>query len=608
MKKYDVIEKKFSELKNNIKIPRFQRGLVWNETKRIEFIKTLKEGLPIGVLLLAENKSDNDKEEFLVIDGLQRFTTMRDYSNHPFNYLDAVEISDTDIVSIIYASSSMSSVYDKFADDEKEKLFSSIRSIIINSVTNTGDKNLNDITMSIVDKLIEEEPSFNQKEFRTIHSTVYTIIERFSKESNIDDVVIPIILFKGETTELASIFQKLNQEGVKLTKYDVFAATWNDYTITVKDSAFIKLITAKYKAAEEDSDLEISDFDEDEMVDTGNLTVFEYAFGIGKAIGKKCKKLLPNVKDDKVDSIGFVILAEIFGLSYGKMSNLCEAIKKMPNLDYKELKNKIIETAYEIEECLDYYIKSPTSNNSTLACHAELQLVSYIVVLFKLKYKIEAQKIISRGTETSSQVSSFKRYLHAHYINDIIRGNWAGAGDKRLLEITKNPDICLYIMNVDKEGFKQAASDWIRHQNVEIRSKTLSKQNKLFLNYILRSRVNITPGTKYDVEHCVPVKVLESQLDKNAPIPISSICNTVYIPAPENRSKKDKTYYQKIESGDTAYTLSEEQLKKYLYPSREKLRFAESKETLSVKNYMDFLDERVNMYIDAIVNALYPES
>ena len=44
MLKYELEQKKFSELKNNIEIPKFQRGLVWNEDKKKEFIK-LVEGM-----------------------------------------------------------------------------------------------------------------------------------------------------------------------------------------------------------------------------------------------------------------------------------------------------------------------------------------------------------------------------------------------------------------------------------------------------------------------------------------------------------------------------------------------------------------------------------
>ena len=69
MLKYELDQVKFTELKDKIEIPKFQRGLVWGDAKKKEFIKSLKAGLPIGVLLLS--KTQNGK--YLVIDGLRSF-------------------------------------------------------------------------------------------------------------------------------------------------------------------------------------------------------------------------------------------------------------------------------------------------------------------------------------------------------------------------------------------------------------------------------------------------------------------------------------------------------------------------------------------------------
>ena len=47
MLKYELDQVKFSDLKDKIEIPKFQRGLVWGDQKKKEFIKSLKAGLPI---------------------------------------------------------------------------------------------------------------------------------------------------------------------------------------------------------------------------------------------------------------------------------------------------------------------------------------------------------------------------------------------------------------------------------------------------------------------------------------------------------------------------------------------------------------------------------
>ena len=120
--KYSTETKKFSELKDIIEIPKFQRGLVWSKDKKREFIKTLKAGLPIGVLLLSK-KGDH----YLVIDGLQRFTTMKDYAKDYFSYIEKEELKDTEIMPVILASKTASHWYNLSKESDKERIRDCVR-------------------------------------------------------------------------------------------------------------------------------------------------------------------------------------------------------------------------------------------------------------------------------------------------------------------------------------------------------------------------------------------------------------------------------------------------------------------------------------------------
>lgn len=99
-----------------------------------------------------------------------------------------------------------------------------------------------------------------------------------------------------------------------------------------------------------------------------------------------CQKLFPNNKNDsKIDSIGFLILAELMGLSYQKMGDLAKTLEDHKHMDYKALKDAIVECTKFVELALSNYIVAPTPKKASLVCHSELQLVSYIVVIFKEK-------------------------------------------------------------------------------------------------------------------------------------------------------------------------------------------------------------------------------
>ena len=173
MPKYEIEVKKFSELQNKIEIPKFQRGLVWNKTKKKEFIKTLKAGLPIGVLLLSK-KGD----KYLIVDGLQRFTTMMEYAKDFFGYIEKSEITDVDLMSIVIASADARTVFDAYTPDAKQKEFERMREIIAEKVTNGQGKNPNIISTEAAQELCKKIAALPDKDIVSILNAVYLIVDK----------------------------------------------------------------------------------------------------------------------------------------------------------------------------------------------------------------------------------------------------------------------------------------------------------------------------------------------------------------------------------------------------------------------------------------------
>lgn len=607
MVKYDIDKKKFSELRDKIDIPKFQRGLVWGKEKKREFIKTLKSGLPIGVLLLSPRKDKKDK--YLIIDGLQRFTTMKEYSEDYFSYIDSSEITDSDLMTIILASGSAREAFDSYTDTAKQKTREEMRDIVKDKISSGQGKNLFEISKDAADDLCKRIAILPPEDKTAIQGAVFNIAEKIFKQAQIDDITIPIIVFNGKQDELADVFQKLNQEGVKLSKYDVFAATWINHTVVVKnDPKFIEYIIAKYEAAEKESNLDIAGYDADDMKQTGELTVFEYAFAVGKALMDECKTLFPKVDEAKIDSVGFLILAELMGLTYQKMGKLAETIDTYTTLDFKELKDKILEAGKFVETALGFYIESPSDKGkkkTSLAYHSELQVASYIIVVFKLKYELTPENGLVQQNH-KKELSNVKEFLFKHYLYDILRGYWAGSGDSKLDEIVADPLTCRYVRDVEKDGFENAVSTWLSDANKKAPLKNVSADTKLFLNYLLRKRVPSLNNCSYDIEHCVPKDVIKNYYTKKGiVVPMSSVCNLTYIPEKDNRSKGELTYYQRQDKDPGTFTLNQAQLDTYLYPQRSELRFVESVSTLTEDEYFRFLSDRKAVLLNAIMDALY---
>ena len=83
-------------------------------------------------------------------------------------------------------------------------------------------------------------------------------------------------------------------------------------------------------------------------------------------------------------------IGQIKLLSLDEELELADRIKDFNTLDFKQLKNCILEAGGIVENYLTPYIDAPSKNShgnrASLACHSELQLASYIIVVFKLKF------------------------------------------------------------------------------------------------------------------------------------------------------------------------------------------------------------------------------
>lgn len=197
----------------DIKIPKFQRGFVWEEDQILQLLESIYQGYPIGSLLfwLSEQPMTSEKnvggfdlpetpEKYprnYVLDGQQRLTTIYGVLNWPDrNVLHKLNVN---------------------FDLEQRKF------IHFNSETN--DKH---VPMSILFKTSEflkfrtklsDFPNSNE-----MQETVDTLYETFR------EYLIPVVTIKEKTVEeVCPIFERINSTGTKLNIFDLMvAATWSD--------------------------------------------------------------------------------------------------------------------------------------------------------------------------------------------------------------------------------------------------------------------------------------------------------------------------------------------------------------------------------------------
>ena len=80
--------------KKRIAVPIFQRGKRWKPQQQKVFIDSLIKGFPVGTMLFHEERNEDGKSTYILIDGLQRGNCIKMYMNNPTEFFYDSSISD----------------------------------------------------------------------------------------------------------------------------------------------------------------------------------------------------------------------------------------------------------------------------------------------------------------------------------------------------------------------------------------------------------------------------------------------------------------------------------------------------------------------------------
>lgn len=608
-RKYEVTILNYKDIKDKINVPRFQRNLIWPKKNKQELINSIKKGLPIGSLLLAENKDGM----YSVVDGLQRISSIKDFEKNRFAYINEEEVNEEDIFSVIECSTYSKEQFKEMPLYFREENSEKIRKIIIEKTKNILGETINELSWDITKELKKQIDILKITEDSILQPKVHDIITKIHNILDLNKLAIPAIIFRGDDNELANVFEKLNSQGVTLSKYDIFSAQWQETEVKVgKDEDILSIVIDKYEKSIEASGFEIHDFDPLEIKQTGKINLFEYAYSISKLIIRHGGTLFKHSDVNKVDSIGFTVLAGIFGIKNSEMATLKTAFFKN-KVDYVDVKDKLIKVTKLVEKRLKDWINIEEAGSGWNFYASEMQIASYIVSLFKLHYEIniESETLISIQKKNGKKIEDVLKNLHVHYLYDVIRGYWAGSGDSKLDDIINFSDNnpCKYEKSVAKTSFESAIIEWLDEENKSSRRETIQSQIKLFLNYLFLGITKKSVGNKMDMskldfDHIIP----KSQLLRYLPdktYPVSSPCNLILLPSYENRSKREKTLYEHEAHKLNLIRIDEDLVKAFLYPTRNELNWSNSKEEFTQDNYQIFLDNRKKFLANKILEVLF---
>ena len=601
------------EIHNNIEnkiffVPPYQRGCVWSPKQKDQFVDTLKRGLPFGTILLYR---DEAKNQYQIIDGLQRCSTILEFINNPARYFDAGDIEEElpQKLAIITGVGNFHSIVDKIESHLVDWVHTAF-----SSMDEVRDMQYFDYAHAFTAFF----PSAIGKE-GDIVTAIKPTLRKFKELCEwLCNVRIPAIVIKGDDDALPEIFERINSKGTQLSKYQIYAATWTKgYKITSESlQKLVKINIDRYIRMASDG-IEISDFDAADYLQARKLNLFEISFALGKLLGEKYPSLFSTKEKIKeVDSLGFSIITACVGQKNASSKNLHTEFERIVGAsNVNQFLERIFQCVDTAQKLIGKYNKFKINSSSDAGpLHTEFQVVSLIANIFLARYasydKDDNDRVInfklslqSSNPDWDDYEQLLKQNVWKRYLLDILHSRWKGAGDKRLDNAAV--DRGYYTQNITWKEFRKSVVQWYDQVKAEKREyKRVAppqEAEKIFLALLylpIFTAGDQADQSKYDVEHLATKNLMKKCLDRyegNLRLPISSIGNLCLLPQYENRAKRDKTIY-----GDNSflnkskYSLQELE-EKFTFTTKNDLVWIEDS-TLSQatfeKKYLSYLDNR----------------
>jgi len=605
----------YSDLRGNVKLPRYQRKLVWSPTEKKEFIETLHEGFPFGSILLyeynnhhddADNQDEKDKQDkrFTLIDGLQRYSTMRDFEYNPSFYYPIKGTFLEKIMAMLFEDidSLTQTVRNRF-----EVVISGFLKEIVEGLDETSTFFLRDslsyefpdqITRTMEDDLVELQKD---------------LIEDVKSYLNMEKVDIPYIEFLGDETQLADVFANLNRGGKKLSKYQVFAAQWYRHPVRLGEGAYssevLENVIHRYEALIDDREIEIDGFDAAEMRDEREINLSEFCGALGSLIVQRCPALFyghSSEVGELKNVVGYASVAIALKVDNRKLHELVNKASLFDNEVLVEwLIDEILGIYLDINNTLQSRLRKPGIEDTyESAAISVFQIISFFASLWTIKFKnlIDVERMIPAAHYRTSYECARKNFIH-YLLFDLVTGYWSGTGDTKIAQIHIEGEN-RYLRSLDQQRLENNIIEW-HEDEVSKASINIGKVQKLIITIFTSFFSSELTEQKYDYEHILTKRGFLDKYYKALSIPGGSIGNVMFLDVRQNRSKGLKTLYEHTSEGQE---YSRKYLESALYPTQAELESAKVALGLTSPNAdeaIKIITNRGNDIINIILRSLY---
>lgn len=508
---YEIVNIPASDLMR-IKLPRFQRKLVWPKSKKDQFINTLHEGLPFGSVLVYPESQEPDAD-LLIIDGQQRLSTIIEFNSDRLAFWKPLN-QDTYL-------SALASINEALPGELQ------LSESQFDNLLRRNKLDLDDWLDDIDDKSSR----------KTVRAQFGTIEKALAEYVDLSSLLIPAIKFIGDKSLIAEVFSRLNQGGIKLSKYQVFSAAWIHTQIKLStsalQSAILDNVKKHYTSMGEGAAFELDGFSEDLLSATRIITLSDLATALGMFLQEHLKALAPQT-DNKISELGYGLLGVAVDLDNRKLGHLVDYSDYIQaNLQHiLEKTNRICSNLQDVFSKMLKVVKANKNDEYARALSTNFKTLSYFAALWYL------------DPESEDYRSTLKN-IKAHYLLDALTGVWSSAGDQRLLEYQPSSKKRDYLTPVSASDLEAAFDQWLASNVAGIRFSSETKAIITIHANLTYLATTVPNGESFELEHIIAKKFIEAASDTTKKgLFGNSIGNCMFLPKGINNRKKAKTLYE----------------------------------------------------------------
>lgn len=508
---YEIVNIPASDLMR-IKLPRFQRKLVWTKSKKDQFINTLHEGLPFGSVLVYPESQEPDAD-LLIIDGQQRLSTIIEFDSDRLAFWKPLN-QDTYL-------SSLASINDALPEELQ------LSESEFDSLLRRHKLDLDDWLDDIDDKSSR----------KAVRAQFGAIEKALAEYVDLSSLLIPAIKFIGDKSLIAEVFSRLNQGGVKLSKYQVFSAAWIHTQIKLSTSplqnAMLDYVKKHYTSMGEGAAFELDGFSEDLLSATRIITLSDLATALGMFLQDHVKALAPQT-DNKISELGYGLLGVAVDLDNRKLGRLVDYSDYIQaNLQQiLEKTDRICSNLQDVFSKMLKVVKANKNDEYARALSTNFKTLSYFAALWYLDPESEGYR-------------STLKNIKAHYLLDALTGAWSSAGDQRLLEYQPSNKKRDYLTPVSASDLEAAFDQWLASNVAGIRFSGETKAIITIHANLTYLATTVPNGESFELEHIIAKKFIEAASDATKKgLFGNSIGNCMFLPKGINNRKKAKTLYE----------------------------------------------------------------